>query len=943
MTFSSPESSSQKNTSSASSKSIIVAKSKSGSLLQNSILPGASWELMVASSAGQEVSSSVVDSSDWHPERLLERCQLLNYLGKYSESSQLLDEIIKHLAEQPTHILCLQAQVEQTWVRFLQSPDKEGSQTLRRLDSHLQVLQKSVQHKGSLAIKANLLYYKGVIHSDKQNYGLALRFYREALTYTDSESLQAAKIYDSMAKHYERTGSFAQASQLLRHSLQIKESLGIIHEQAHSNELLGQLALVVENVSEAEFHTEKALALAKQLNDTERVGRLNNELLKICILNKQLKKAEALIVQLELDNKELKHWVNYATTLVYKAFLKYRYHEFEESYELLSMMALPLLENYTNEVIYGVAYRLLGALCYTFGRRREALEHLVTAITVFKRLRNHTELAKTFFEQGKLYHDMNHYGLAEESLLRALRLAELNGLSFILRSIEEELYVVAPNTWQQLMQQRAERGSSVAFKKKEEPFAASEQAHLATTNDHEQTANLAENPEAAAVSLSIDEALDSESEQDRFQGVSPEAFSSLFRLGLAISAERDLDNILHIIREETTRALNAERCTVFVYDAEKDELWSKVASGFSSTDVIRIPAGTGLAGHVLRLGEALNIPDVYQDPRFNKEVDRKTGYRTTSLLCMPIHNRTGEPISVIQVLNKRNGPFVKSDEDLLLAISATASMTMENTLLAAQQKQAFESFVITLSSAIDARDRITSGHSKRVANYAVLIGEEMHLSSDENEALRYAALLHDIGKIGIREEVLTKEGRLTVAEYKHIQEHARYTYEILQHIHFPKHLKNVPFMAATHHERVDGKGYFSGLKGEEIPMGGRIIALTDVFDAITSLRHYRNRMPFENVLKIFRKDSGSHFDTEVVELFFRIPLHRLAKVLVQDQQHNKLAEVASLVPYLDKSISIADYEQLLGKTNLSNAEQKLHTVFSDIYYVLPNRSKLDNE
>ena len=115
--------------------------------------------------------------------------------------------------------------------------------------------------------------------------------------------------------------------------------------------------------------------------------------------------------------------------------------------------------------------------------------------------------------------------------------------------------------------------------------------------------------------------------------------------------------------------MQADRCTVFIYDKEKDELWSKVALGMDSQE-IRFPATKGLAGYVVKTGETLNIEDAYNDLRFNKDVDLKTGYKTKTILCMPIKNNNQEIIGAFQVLNKANGTFTKNDEDLLSSISA---------------------------------------------------------------------------------------------------------------------------------------------------------------------------------------------------------------------------------------------------------------------------------
>ena len=183
---------------------------------------------------------------------------------------------------------------------------------------------------------------------------------------------------------------------------------------------------------------------------------------------------------------------------------------------------------------------------------------------------------------------------------------------------------------------------------------------------------------------------------------------SLVKIGRSITALTDINVLLKVIAEETKNAMQADRCTVFIYDKEKDELWSKVALGMDSQE-IRFPATKGLAGYVVKTGETLNIADAYNDLRFNKDVDLKTGYKTKTILCMPIKNNNQEIIGAFQVLNKANGTFTKNDEDLLVAIGGSASIALENAQLFEQQKQLyreqkelFESFINTLASSINA-------------------------------------------------------------------------------------------------------------------------------------------------------------------------------------------------------------------------------------------------
>lgn len=364
---------------------------------------------------------------------------------------------------------------------------------------------------------------------------------------------------------------------------------------------------------------------------------------------------------------------------------------------------------------------------------------------------------------------------------------------------------------------------------------------------------------------------------------------ALVKIGQAVAVEKNIDNLIRNIAEETKTALNADRCTVYLYDKEKNELYSKVATGIEDFKELRIPADKGLAGHVAQTGETINIKDAYKDSRFNPDVDKKTGYKTKTILCMPIKNFNQEIIGVFQVLNKFDETFTIDDEDLLIAIASSAGISLENAQLfekqnklIEEQKIIFDSFIETLASSIDARDKITSGHSSRVKMYASLIAQEFGMEKKDVYILEKAAALHDIGKIGIRDSVLQKEGKLTPEEYKHIQEHVEITHNILEKIHMSTEFQQITEIACSHHEKFDGTGYYRGLKGEDIPFGGRILAVSDVFDAITSKRHYRDKMPIEKVIEIIMNGSGSHFDPLVVEKFLAIKLSAIVEVFLTE-------------------------------------------------------------
>ena len=363
---------------------------------------------------------------------------------------------------------------------------------------------------------------------------------------------------------------------------------------------------------------------------------------------------------------------------------------------------------------------------------------------------------------------------------------------------------------------------------------------------------------------------------------------ALVNIGQAVAAEKDIDKLMQTIAEEARNAVQADRCTVFLYDKETDELWSKVALGLGSQE-LRFNASQGIAGSVFRTGEIINIKDAYSDDRFNKDVDAKTGYKTKTILCMPIRNIEQEIIGVFQILNKMSGYFTQEDEDILISIGSSAGISLENAKLFArqqelleEQKVVFDSFISTLAASIDARDKITAGHSTRVRMYATLIAEEFGLDKKDLEIIQKAAALHDIGKIGIRDSVLQKEGKLTPEEYQHIQEHVEITHNILEKIHMSDDFKMITEIACSHHEKFDGSGYYRHLKGEEIPFGGRILAVADVFDAITSKRHYRDKMPIQKVISILIGDSGTHFDKNIVDKFLSISLDKIVGVFLTE-------------------------------------------------------------
>lgn len=176
----------------------------------------------------------------------------------------------------------------------------------------------------------------------------------------------------------------------------------------------------------------------------------------------------------------------------------------------------------------------------------------------------------------------------------------------------------------------------------------------------------------------------------------------------------------------------------------------------------------------------------------------------------------------------------------------------------------FHDFILCIISTLEARDSYTSHHSSRVAEMTEKICDLLNLPLDEKEVYHIAAHLHDVGKIGIRDSVLLKEGKLSQEEWEIMKSHAIQGYNILKNV---KSFEEVAKIVRSHHERFDGKGYPYGLKGQAIPLSGRIMAIADVYDALISNRVYRKAMSQEETCKIIREGNGTQFDPLIIEAF----------------------------------------------------------------------------
>jgi len=212
-------------------------------------------------------------------------------------------------------------------------------------------------------------------------------------------------------------------------------------------------------------------------------------------------------------------------------------------------------------------------------------------------------------------------------------------------------------------------------------------------------------------------------------------------------------------------------------------------------------------------------------------------------------------------------PFVASEVNLADTLIKLGRVVLSNIMYAQKIHQAYLQTITSLVRAMEEKDAYTSGHSNRVSEYACELGRRLGLPDDEIEILEWAGLLHDIGKIGIRDDVLCKPGKLTDEEFEHIKTHPVKSFHVLEPIDA---LHCILGAARHHHEHYDGQGYPDELAGEAIPLHARIVQVADVWDALTSTRSYRNAMPKEKAKQILRDEAGTTMDPHLVKVFLKI-------------------------------------------------------------------------
>ena len=386
-------------------------------------------------------------------------------------------------------------------------------------------------------------------------------------------------------------------------------------------------------------------------------------------------------------------------------------------------------------------------------------------------------------------------------------------------------------------------------------------------------------------------------------------FAKIINLSIEITQVKDLDVLLERVLREARLLVNADAGSIYVKEDDKlkfsytqnDTLQKRRPGRKLIYSTFTMPINNqSIAGYVANTGELLNLPDAYKLSStlpfsFNQKYDDLSGYRTQSMLTFPLKTNRGDTIGVLQLINEKDAkgkvvPFSKKDEPLIMNFANMAAVAIE-------RAQMTRSMILRTIRMAELRDpKETGAHVNRVASYAVALYEHWaggrgisHEVIEKNrDILRMAAMLHDVGKVAISDTILKKPGRLDDEERELMKQHT-YMGARLFSEHYSEFDDAAAIVALNHHEKWDGTGYPGHInpfdarvvpgyenadgtarskKGDEIPLFGRLVALADVFDALSSRRVYKERWDEGRVLDELKACRGTHFDPDMVDAFF---------------------------------------------------------------------------
>lgn len=340
-----------------------------------------------------------------------------------------------------------------------------------------------------------------------------------------------------------------------------------------------------------------------------------------------------------------------------------------------------------------------------------------------------------------------------------------------------------------------------------------------------------------------------------------DSLRGLHDLSKAINSTLDINEVVELVMEKTAVLMRSENVLILLLNKKDGSLERYSSRGFG-TEEMPIERFTNVKSFdhcIVHKGMVISLADIVPDDEYKEYL--KTAPLLSSMVFAPLEIK-GEAYGLIGVGGLARD-FSLMELEVFCSLGSQAAVAMENANLYKRLQDSFLHTAQALAEAINSRDPYTGGHTGRVKDYSVIIARVLNMESEELESLKLAATLHDIGKIGIRDAILRKKGGLSDSEVLEIRKHSEIGAKILGHV---EEMKSSIAGVRHHHERIDGKGYPDGLKGDGIPLQARIIAIADAFDALTTERPYKKAVDMETACIELKKAAGTQFDSKLLDI-----------------------------------------------------------------------------
>ena len=339
-----------------------------------------------------------------------------------------------------------------------------------------------------------------------------------------------------------------------------------------------------------------------------------------------------------------------------------------------------------------------------------------------------------------------------------------------------------------------------------------------------------------------------------------------WQIGHAITGSQKVEALFNIIVHGMRKVLDAASSFIVLYDSD-GALYLKAYSGGQKDlrDNMRLSDNKGVIGHVIKNPAPIVLDN--NDIQLRAQVGEDVISYEASIVCVPILVKD-KIKGVLGATNKAAAQSIgPEDISLLENIANQIAICVENLELSKNIEETYYNTLVMLARIVEAKDTCSAGHLERVSSYVQMIAKKLNLEEDTKKTLMGGALLHDLGKVGVEDAILKKRGQLTPKEYEIMKQHSIIGENILKPL---QSMSKLSVLVRHHHELYDGTGYPDGLKGEEIPLAARILAVADIYDALTTDRSYRKALSREEGIKMLRSYAGNKLDPKVVEIFIEL-------------------------------------------------------------------------